>query len=212
MLNAGTAFKAPSFNDLYYPDDGFFRGNPNLKPERSRNIELALEYREGNSTARLSHYRNRLDDLIAINPDFSSVDNLAHARIVGTHLRVSHKQNHFSLRSEFTFQGATDDASGKQLPRRARRYGSFGAGYQNGDWQFGCDVIASSARYDALPNTASNRMAGYALLNLLARAKLSDSLNLQARIENAGDKNYELAQGYNTTGRRIFAGLEWQLK
>jgi len=41
--SAGTAFKAPTFNDLYYP--GF--SNPDLKPETARNAELALRYASG---------------------------------------------------------------------------------------------------------------------------------------------------------------------
>jgi len=38
--NVSTAFRAPSFNDLYYPNSG----NPLLKPERSRNTELGVGY------------------------------------------------------------------------------------------------------------------------------------------------------------------------
>ncbi len=45
---AGTAFKTPSFNDLYFPFTDFgggftFSGNPNLRPERSRYGELEAD-------------------------------------------------------------------------------------------------------------------------------------------------------------------------
>jgi len=40
----GTAYKAPTFNDLYYPNDGFYAGNPDLQPETARNAELGLRY------------------------------------------------------------------------------------------------------------------------------------------------------------------------
>jgi vitamin B12 transporter len=212
LLNAGTAFKAPSFNDLYYPESFGYKGNPNLKPERSRNIEAAMEYREGNSSARLTHYRNRLSDLIIINPDFSSVDNLARAHIVATNLRMSETKNNLNTHVDITWQKSIDADSGNQLPRRARRYASFGVSYQNGGTHYGGDVVASGARYDSPINAPSNRMAGYALLNLFMSSKISASLKLQARIDNAADKNYELAQGYNTAGRRFFAGLAWQVK
>ncbi|MGB9151099.1 MAG: TonB-dependent receptor [Burkholderiales bacterium] len=212
IMNAGTAFKAPSFNDLYYPDAFGYRGNPDLKPERSRNAEAALEYQRDGTSVRLSHYRNRLDNLIVINSDFSSVENLARARIVGTVLRIIQTKDNVNLRAELTIQNAADEANGNQLPRRARRHASVGADYLFGAWKIGGDILANSARYDSPVNTPDNRMGGYALIDLFVRTEFSPSLTLQARVENVGDKNYELAQGYNTTGRRFLAGLEWRRK
>ena len=39
-INYGTGFKAPSFNDLYFPD----YGNTNLQAEKSKNTEVGLHY------------------------------------------------------------------------------------------------------------------------------------------------------------------------
>ena len=40
--NIGRSFRAPSFNDLYWPDDGFAYGNPDLKPETATNMDFGL--------------------------------------------------------------------------------------------------------------------------------------------------------------------------
>jgi vitamin B12 transporter len=42
--NLSTAFKAPTFNDMYYPLAWGYQGNPNLKPEQSQNHEVGLHY------------------------------------------------------------------------------------------------------------------------------------------------------------------------
>ena len=59
---AGTAFRAPTFNDLYFP--GF--GVPTIGPERSRSMEAGLQWRAGDSSAerdRLPQPRARPDRL-----------------------------------------------------------------------------------------------------------------------------------------------------
>lgn len=46
-VNYGAAFKAPTFNQLYYP--GF--GNPDLRPEHSNNIDVNVRYKSKNILA-----------------------------------------------------------------------------------------------------------------------------------------------------------------
>lgn len=46
--NLATAFRAPTFNDLYWPYDGMQEGNPNLKPETSYNFEVGVSTRHTN--------------------------------------------------------------------------------------------------------------------------------------------------------------------
>ncbi|HEY5308565.1 MAG TPA: TonB-dependent receptor, partial [Casimicrobiaceae bacterium] len=68
---ASTGFKAPSFNDLYYP--GF--SNPNLVPETSKNMELGsywtAAYDEVRWEARAIGFYNRVSDLIVFECDAS---------------------------------------------------------------------------------------------------------------------------------------------
>ncbi|MFH1981197.1 MAG: TonB-dependent receptor [Pseudomonadota bacterium] len=42
-FNTGTHFRAPTINDLFWPDDGFTRGNVSLKPETGRHTDISLE-------------------------------------------------------------------------------------------------------------------------------------------------------------------------
>ena len=41
-IGANTGFRAPNFNELYWPVTPYFMGNPNLQPEKSRNVEAGL--------------------------------------------------------------------------------------------------------------------------------------------------------------------------
>ena len=56
---AGTAFHAPSFNDLYISFAPFFAGNPDLKPESSRGLDAALRFHSGGTTLSLTAFDNR---------------------------------------------------------------------------------------------------------------------------------------------------------
>ena len=65
----------------------------------------------------------------------------------------------------------------------------------------------SSQRYDDAANTRT--LGGYTLLNLVASTKIVRDVDLVARIDNAGDKDYMLARGYVTGGRNAYVGLKW---
>src|SRR5690606_21431556 len=82
----GTAYRAPSFNELYYPASG----NAGLEPESSRSVELGLRgrYRWGGWT--LNAFRTEVDDMIVYDPTlvdaahpFGQPDNIGRARIRG---------------------------------------------------------------------------------------------------------------------------------
>jgi len=41
--NGQRSYRIPDFDELYFPDKGFIRGNPNLKPERAWNADAGFE-------------------------------------------------------------------------------------------------------------------------------------------------------------------------
>ena len=70
------------------------------------------------------------------------------------------------------------------------------------------ELSATGKRYDNLANTKS--MGGYALFNFSANWHMNRDTTLDLRLNNAFDKHYELAAGYNTAGRNMFVGLNYQ--
>ena len=206
LVNAGTAFKAPTFNDLYYP--GF--ANPNLSPETAQNADVALEYASGRLLARATAYRNQVKNLIVFGCDADSncaPNNVAKAMLTGVTLQAQGEWRTISFKGSLDFLRPEDDATGNQLPRRARQFGSASAQLPWDAWQFGAELVAASARYDDAANT--RRMGGYALVNLTASYALSKQWSLTLRADNVLDKHYELAAGYNTARASVFAGLRY---
>jgi vitamin B12 transporter len=205
----GSAFKAPSFNDLYYPLSFGFSGNPNLKPERSRMAEVTAKFDAGSTQGALVLFDNRTRDLIVVDPTFSTVINIDQARMRGATLNAALVQALWTGRAEFTLQDATDEQTGNRLPRRARQYASASVNVRPGPWRVGLEWAAQGERFDSASNSAASRMAGYALFNLQGAYVISPELSVLARLNNAGDRHYELAQGYNTPGRNVFVALEY---
>ncbi|HEX3630893.1 MAG TPA: TonB-dependent receptor [Casimicrobiaceae bacterium] len=205
--SVGTAFKAPTFNDLYYP--GF--SNPDLKPETARNVELALRYAAETLAAGIVAYRNRVRDLIVFecDADFNCApQNIATATLQGVTLDLRIRHGATIATASVDLQRAEDDASGLLLPRRARRHAALAVDHSLGPVLLRAELSASSARFDDGANT--RRMGGYALLNLLIEWPFDTHWTAFARLDNVLDKHYELAADYRTAGANLFAGVRWR--
>jgi len=205
-VSAGTAFKAPTFNDLYFP--GF--SNPELLPEKSRNVEAGLYYGGSDQQARIVVYYNQVNDLIVFVCDENfacAPQNVARATLQGVTVGYEKNWDELTLRASVDFQYPEDDATGALLPRRARRHGALVLAHTFGAWRFGVEETASSLRYDDAANT--RKMGGYALTNLTVEYGVAKSWTLFARVNNVFDKSYELAADYNTPRANVFVGVRY---
>jgi vitamin B12 transporter len=207
----GTAFKAPSFNDLYFP--GF--SNPDLVPERARNVEAGLHWsgRQGEwrSGARAVAWYNKVRDLIVFQCDASfncAPQNVDRAKLVGVTLGFDAGWRDTSVKASLDVQDPEDEATGHLLPRRAQTHGTITLLQGVGPLRLGVEIVASSHRFDDAENT--RRLAGYAIVNLTAEWQLGHGVSLFARGDNVTDRDYVLAAGYATGGAQVFAGVRWQ--
>ena len=205
----GSAFKAPTFNDLYFP--GF--NNPKLQPEKSDNVEASLRYQDNDTNLSATIYENRVRNLIAFDFATFTIENLNKAVIQGLTLAGGQRWGNFQLNANADIQSPRDDKTDNLLARRANRHGSLNLSYAWGNWRFGAETIASSERYNNLANTV--RLDGYALFNLTTTYKVNQDWSVQARANNILDKNYVLAVdgnniNYNTPGANLFVNVRYQ--
>ncbi|WP_047540816.1 TonB-dependent receptor domain-containing protein [Methylotenera versatilis] len=213
----GTAFRAPTFNDLYYPDFfGFAQANPNLKPEKSESIEASLRYNRDKTTASVTVYQNKIRDLIV----FTSIpENVRKAEIQGVTVAASQAWDSWLLQGSVDIQSPRDESTDNLLIRRANNHASASLGYTLGDWHFGAEGIASSKRYNDTANNIS--LAGYTIFNLTTDYQINQDWKIQARLNNMFDKQYALAYdgnprtdgfAYDTPGSNLFVSVRWQPK
>lgn len=211
----GTSFRAPTFNELFFP--GF--GIASNRPEKGRNAEIGLHYDNGRTQYDAVYYRNRLTDLLvtttvcpvepATHP-FGCAYNVNKALLEGVSLGAATKLGNFTLRTSLDLQDPKDETANKQLARRAKKHGTVGVDYRAGAVGTGAEVVFSGQRFDDPANR--NRLGGYSLLNLHASYDFAKDWSLFARWNNVLDKDYELAKGFNTAGSNVFVGVRYGMR
>ncbi len=195
-----TAFRAPSFNDLYYP----FFGNPKLKPEHSRSAELGLQYAKGHDFFRASLFRTRTRDLIVYDSTIFAANNIARARSTGLELSGSTVWEDWELSANLTMPRPIDEQTQQPLLRRAHRNFNLAVARNFGSWRVSADVQDAGARYDSDINTfARIQLKSYSVTNLGLRYTFNPNMSAGLALTNAFDKNYNLVDGYNTQGRAL---------
>lgn len=211
-IGANTGFRAPNFNELYWPVTPFFLGNPTLKPERSQNIEASLQYTTDNSQLGLTLYRNDIDNLILNVPTIPSdvyspytPMNIDRALITGITLTGSQKLGRNTLvKGSFDWSNPRNASTGELLPQRAQRTYKMVVDQTLGRARLGGELFITSQRRDAL---TSEMLGGYSLFNLVASYPVTDHAEIQVRWNNVFAKQYTLVQGYATPGSNVFVNL-----
>ncbi|MDN5732845.1 MAG: TonB-dependent receptor [Psychrobacter sp.] len=202
--NYATGFRAPTFNDLYWP--GF--SNPNLKPERTKNTEVFVEYVNDAQTSRLTGYYTDAEDLI------SSAANISEAKIKGLSLTSDWNMNAFIFGLGYDYLDAKDKTANsasynQQLAYRPKNSGMVYVGYQQPMF----DVRLEAKHTDDRVTAENNKLDSYTLLNLSGAVYITPNLRANLRVDNITDEDYTLASQfgneYATEGTSYFGSLTY---
>jgi vitamin B12 transporter len=211
--NIGSAFRAPTTNDLYATPWG---ANPNLKPEESFSYEIGIDQKLNyNINLGLSIYRNQVDNLISSKA--GKLENIKKATFTGGEASFKWQQNELFLSTTYAYVQAKDDETKKDLTRRPRQSLTLTTGWDDGEYGVSASVVAKSNSKDFAdwPSTTPTTTPGYVSTNVNIYWQPIPMIKLFANIENIGDVNYKTAYNgngvyYINGGRLASAGVTFR--
>ena len=195
-------FKAPTFNDLYYP--GF--GDPSFVPEESTNYEIGLNASLGNTLVTVAVFNNQLQNLIQYNSSSFQTDQTAEVEITGIEFNVDTEVAGWALSLSGSVIDPENKANGKLLRRRAEQSMSFDADYGFNDLTLGFSLRSEGHRFDDAANTI--KLGGYTTSAIRASYRINDAWAVKAKVDNLTDKEYVTASSfglgnYRSVGREV---------
>lgn len=208
----GTAFKAPTFNELYFP----FYGDPDLKPEQSESLEFGYRNHQENFKLDANLYYTTIDELINYDSLLLKANNISKAEISGIELSLSTKVSDWDVKASTSYVDPINkDAAynGKQLPGRVNSSTSIDLFKQFKSLQLGLAIVNQSERYTDANNT--NKLDAYTRVDIKLTKKLNKHITLSASINNVFDEDYSLnafsSTLYNTPGRSVFVKAQYRM-
>ncbi|MDF2440159.1 MAG: vitamin transporter [Abditibacteriota bacterium] len=220
--SAGTGFRAPAINELYFPQFG----DPNLRPEESRGFEVGYE----RQTARggrleVTAFTNRFRNLIGTvatprSPQYPfgfKAGNAATARTQGLEFSVSQPfGNGFTAILNHAFLSTSSSAG--PLLRRPKFVTSADLLYRRNKIGADLGLNLQGRRFDndfAAPPFGNGRGAGfytgYTRLDLTVSYDLRPGVQLYTRAQNLLNRRYEEVAGFPAPRLNFVVGLQTQV-
>ena len=213
-LSHGTAFIAPSFNDLYYVDTVYFfyDGNPDLKPEISRSTELAYTGNHGWGEWELRAYQTVIKDLIGYSSTFS-LENVSRAKINGAEFAINGNLADWDSQLNLSVIDPVNEDDNTILQKRAKRTLKMNLAKDFDSYRFGIHLLAQSPRFNNPSNTVE--LPGYAIVNLMLEKTIDKNWSLKTRLDNILNKEYSTSMDFynnttNNTPVSLFVTLSYQ--
>lgn len=205
----------PNFIELYGFFPGGFTGNPDLRPERSRGVELTARYRQQNLLLGATVYRQRLRDeiLTLFGPVNTTVNSERRSKRSGAELQLEWRPSKAAhLTATYAYLNATEPTSlGRKAPerRRPRHSGSMAVDGTKGRWSYGASLAFTGRHIDQRDELPFElvRLSPYWLAGVRVAYAVNQGFELLARAANAFDANYQDVVGYRTEGRSFYVGI-----
>ena len=227
VFSYGTAFKAPSVNDLFWPystrvsSSGttyITQGNLNVTPEISNTTEISWRSKPTkNLTWNTNIYQTEIDDMIDWQATLTAPKtytyvptNVDSVTIKGFETSVSYTINDWKLDANLNFLNAKNNKTYNQLDRRPDQSINTTITRRINNKQFAIETSSVSERND---RDGKDKLESCMLINFLFSHDVSDVFKWNFRLDNITKTEYYLAGSpsgnYNTPGRNARIGLNY---
>ena len=211
-LSYGTAFRAPTFNDLYYPYEKYtyswgtyeYQGNPDLEAVESESFELGFGGNYHSWFWDMALYQLNVENLIVTRPGPNGVNspqNVDRARIRGLELQSGLENNGWKTQVSVSLMDPENRSNGKDLEHRSTQTLRLDLSKQLGAWNLGSTLVAANHRYDDEDN--EERLPGYGALDLRAGWTFARGWKGTLSVENVFDKERRTAS-YGSSGSQYY--------
>lgn len=201
----GTAFKTPTFNDLYYP--GY--ANPELKPEQSLSNEVALNYQQATLSAQVSWFNRDVTNLIQ---GVDQAENVLLATIDGIEFSIQQQWQQLNINLAYTWLDTENRSTGKKLSRRPENTINWRGSYDADLWSVFITADYQSATYQGADWLSGNDLPlapSHTLWGVGGSYTLTQALTLRAKIDNVFDKNYYTSHSYTAAGTNFSISINY---
>ncbi len=217
--NAGTSFRMPTFLDLYWPEDQFARGNPELEPERGMDVDGGLGLDLGSLRGEVAYFNNSLKDLIQWAPDERgkwTPSNIGRAKLIGLEFQISGEiKKYLSAELSYTNLRGLDLTEGKYYQKRLiyRPENILSMRLRGGLYEFKVfiETIYNSWKYTDRENNKENRLPGYFKINAGISTPSFAGFSIEFLGNNLTDRIYEEVPGYPQPGRNFLLKLNYKI-
>lgn len=198
--NFGSAFRAPTLNELYAPAS--WGGNPDLKPEESKSYEVGFDRKIGqNAILSLSTYHTNIDNLITYSGGKNQ--NAQEATFTGGELGMKWTKDDYFMSTQYAYVKTKNKATGLEIAYRPQHTGTITVGYDDG--QYGVNTTLNARSKANINNSNnSNQLPSYTTIDMNFHFNINPHLTLFGSMNNLLDKNYKTA--YNWSGNWYING------
>jgi len=197
--------KATNLPNHYQNNLNIENGKTELKPEHAKSLELGINknYAKWDISGKL--YKSKVTD--AFKWSSTGYTNDGTVNIKGLELVANRELLNWNIDINYDYNTAIKESTKLQKGRRPNHTASITATNKSGKYNNRINIIGKSWAWDKDAHTNNDQLGGYGLVNLFSSYNYNKQTSVSISLNNALDKEYEMAKGYNALGQTVTFGV-----